>query len=159
MRIQGLAQAGIALGLALAMGGCGGPGDVLTGIAREAEKVGVDPHANDGLGIVGSWRLVALTEAGKPTVTVPQPDRFTAEFRAEGVVSLQADCNRCLGAFKAGGDGTLSIGGNMACQLAYCPSAPLDTTFASLVSNATTWTATDGGLELRSPAGVLQLRR
>jgi heat shock protein HslJ len=155
MKTQGLAKAGMAVGLALVLGACAPSAATLLEKSGLLETVG-DAHASDP-GLVGSWQLASLTENGKPPVEVTEPARFTAEFRAEGVISLRADCNRCLGTYKTNGE-ALTVG-PMACQRAYCPSAPLDTTFAQLVSRSTAWTATQDGLELRSDAGQLRLKR
>ena len=46
----------------------------------------------------------------------------------------------------------------MACTRAYCASAPLDSKFVALVGQATAWRSVDGGLELRSEAGVLRFQ-
>ena len=86
-----------------------------------------------------------------------EPERFTAEFGADGRVSLRADCNRCSGGYTAT-TGALAVG-PMACTRAYCSSAPLDMTFTMLVGEATTWTAAKSSLELRGDSGVLRLRK
>ena len=78
------------------------------------------------------------------------------DFTADGRVSLRADCNRCSAAYEATTN-SLAVG-LMACTRAYCASAPLDTTFAALVGQATSWRVVDGGLELRSEAGVLRFQ-
>jgi len=107
----------------------------------------------------GTWRLASLREAGQPEVVVGQPGLFTAEFGADGRVSLVADCNRCGAGYRAG-DRDLSVG-LMACTRAYCvATAPLDTTYTVLVNNARTWSVSgDGRLELASDAGTLRFQR
>jgi hypothetical protein len=47
----------------------------------------------------------------------------------------------------------------MACTLAYCQTAPLDTTYVSLLLDSSSWTVEDGHLELRSASGVLRFER
>ena len=84
-------------------------------------------------------------------------DVGSAEFAANGRVSLRADCNRCSGGYIAT-TGALTVS-PMACTRAYCSSAPLDTTFTMLVGQATVWTASNGSLELRGESGVLRLRK
>ena len=113
--------------------------------------------AQGRLGLVGTWQLVSVTEKGNASVTVGEPERFTAAFGADGRVSLRADCNRCSGGYTAT-TGALTVG-PMACTRAYCSSAPLDLTFTMLVSEATTWTAAKSSLELRGDSGVLRLRK
>ena len=143
--------------LALTVAACGGSAGSLTSSTTPPLETGGGSTSQARSGLVGDWQLVTLTETGHASMAVSEPQRFTASFRSDGLVSLRADCNRCTGGYTAT-RGTLAVG-PMACTRAYCSSAPLDTTFASLVQGATTWTATDGRLELRSDAGVLGLRR
>src|SRR5262249_23286517 len=107
----------------------------------------------------GVWRLATLRPAGQTEVTIANPDLFTAEFTAQGRVSLRADCNRCAGGYRAGRT-SLTVG-PMACTRAYCvATAPLDSTFEALVSGAETWSAPDEQhLEVASAAGRLRFQR
>src|SRR5262249_28019864 len=147
----------MSFGLMLGAAACGTTAGSLTSSTPPPSAVGGGASSQDRPGLLGDWQLVTLTESGRPSVGVAEPQRFTASFGADGLVALRADCNRCSGTYSAGG-ARLTVG-PMACTRAYCSSAPLDTTFASLVQGATTWTAANGGLELRSDAGVLKLRR
>jgi heat shock protein HslJ len=106
----------------------------------------------------GTWRLVSLQEAGEPVSDIGAAT-FTAEFGADGRLSLAADCNRCSAVYEAG-DRSLRIG-VLACTRAYCAaSAPLDTTYTNLVDSARTWSVgEDGRLELTSAAGTLRFTR
>jgi heat shock protein HslJ len=149
-------RVGMGLGLALATA-CSGPAVTTTGPTRPMPSAGAGAQAASPSGLAGSWRLVSLTEDGKPPVGVSEPDRFTATFGEGGRLTLRTDCNRCAGAYTEK-PGALSVG-LMACTLAQCPSAPLDTTFGMLVQQATTWKSADGALELRGDAGVLHLQR
>jgi heat shock protein HslJ len=107
----------------------------------------------------GTWRLVSLRESGHDEVRVADPGAFKAEFAADGRVELQADCNRCGGTYTAGRP-NLKVG-PLACTRAFCnATAPLDTTFTSLVGSAQTWTSSDDQhLELASASGVLRFQR
>jgi heat shock protein HslJ len=107
----------------------------------------------------GTWRLVAVRANGQAEQPVTQPELFTAEFSSDGRASLRADCNRCLGIYKAGRT-TLSVG-PMACTRAFCTAtAPLDSTYQGLVSQAQTWNAPDDQhLELTSDEGSLRFSR
>ena len=91
----------------------------------------------------GTWRLVTLRETGHDEVRIADPGAFTVEFAADGhVCRVQADCNRG-GATYTAGSRNLKVG-PMACTRAFCTAtAPLDTTFASLVGSAQTWTSSD----------------
>jgi heat shock protein HslJ len=150
-------RAGLFAAWALAAAACGGSGAGPTEPAAPGGGSGGSATSQGDLAIVGRWRLVELVEAGKPAVSIGNPEAFTAEFSAEDRVSLRADCNRCAAAYSAQ-PSRLSVS-LMACTLAACASAPLDTTFAGLVSSSTSWTATGDGLELRSSSGTLRLRR
>jgi len=107
----------------------------------------------------GTWRLVSLRETGHDEIRIADPGAFTVEFAADGRVQVQADCNRC-GATYTAGSRDLKVG-PMACTRAFCTAtAPLDTTFASLVGSAQTWTSSDDQhLELASTSGVLRFQR
>jgi heat shock protein HslJ len=99
-----------------------------------------------------------LRETGQTEVQAPA-DAFTAEFTADGHVALRVDCNRCAGGYTAGAT-SLRVG-PMACTRAYCnATAPLDSTYESLLSGAETWTS-DGKsrLDVSSSAGVLHFQR
>lgn len=65
----------------------------------------------------GLWELQTF-ETGGNTVTVPNPERYTVEFTDEGRAAIQADCNRCTGAYEANGN-SLSIG-PLGCTRAFC---------------------------------------
>jgi len=105
----------------------------------------------------GTWQLVSLQQAGQAQVSAPGGATFSAEFGSDGRVSVAADCNRCGSTYQADRD-TLHVG-VMACTLAYCATAPLDTQFSGLVSAAESWSVANGELELRSAQGTLRLRR
>ena len=142
-------------GLVIVLGGCGlSDGPTLPGASLEnGSKAAV-------AGIpAGTWRLASLRQAGQAEVVIGQPGTFTAEFGADGRLSLVADCNRC-GAGYSAGDGSLSVG-LMACTRAFCTAtAPLDTTYTGLVESARTWSVSgDGRLELASDAGTLRFQR
>ena len=107
----------------------------------------------------GMWRLVALRANGQAELAIAQPELFTAEFGGDGGVRLRVDCNRCAGGYTAGRT-SLSVG-PMACTRAFCAAtAPLDSTYASLVSRAQSWSAPDDRhLELSSAAGSVRFSR
>lgn len=112
------------------------------------------PSAED---LTGAWQMVWLQPLGQPTVNAPTGVTFSANFGSDGRVSLRADCNTCNAGYTAT-DNTLAVS-RMACTLAACPSAPLDTQFAGLVQSAQWWGLVDDQLELSSEAGRVRLRR
>ncbi len=107
--------------------------------------------------LAGLWKLDSLQEAGQPAVSVTSPERFTARFGSQGQVDLVADCNRCTAAFTAT-EATLKVN-LMACTVAYCTTAPLDTKFAGLVGASTGWSVSGERLSLVSSSGTLRLKR
>lgn len=149
-------QGWLVVAWALLAAACGGSGGGPTGPVLGGDGDG-SATSQQRLGLTGRWQLVTLAEAGKPAVSIAEPERFTADFAADGRLSLRADCNSCGGGYSAQA-ASLEVG-LMACTLAACPSAPVDTTFAGLVGGATAWTATADRLELRSTAGTLSFRR
>ena len=141
--------------LMLGLAGCGLNGAASLPEAPSAS--GSAPTVGAGLP-AGTWRLVALREAGQAEVAIARPDLFTADFGADGRVHLRADCNRCTGAYTSGA-GSLTVG-PMACTRAYCAAtAPLDDTFTKLASEAKAWNLSGRGLELSSEAGTLRLQQ
>jgi heat shock protein HslJ len=146
----------VSLGLALGMTACAGSTSSPTGPAAPGGANGTEAGQGN-LALVGSWEAVSVQPAGASAVVVEEPPRFTAEFRADGTLALRADCNRCACGYTAGA-GSLTTT-PMACTLAACPSAPLDTQFAGLVGGATSWTVAGDRLDLASTAGVVHMRR
>ena len=157
MTRQAFAKRSAGVVLMVATVACGGSAERLTGVALPPSEGGGTLTTQSRLDLVGAWQLVSVAETGNAFVTVGEPERFTAEFGADGRVSLRADCNRGSGGYTATAS-ALTVG-PMACTRAYCSSAPLDMTFTKLVSEATTWTAAKGSLKLRSDSGVLRLRK
>jgi heat shock protein HslJ len=111
----------------------------------------------DAGSLLGTWRLTALQQSPGPAVPITDPSLFTATFGADGKVNVKADCNVCNGSYTAQGQ-QIEIG-PMACTLAYCQSAPLDTRYTELLQSATTWSVQGVVLELRSSQGLLLYRR
>lgn len=152
-----LAHMGVGIVLMAVATACGGSADRLTGSPADPAQAGGSASNQAPLDLLGSWQLVSATPTGSAPIDAGEPGRFTAEFASDGRVSLRADCNRCSGGYSATAS-ALTVG-PMACTRAYCSSAPLDTTFAMLVSQATAWSAATGRLELRGDSGVLRLRK
>ncbi len=143
------------LGAALAFTACAADG-TLPVAGATLPTVSGSGTTQDGAALAGTWKAGARAPAGEASLTIGEPERFTAEFR-DGRVSLVADCNRCTAGYVAGA-GTLKTT-PMACTRAYCASAPADTQFSALVSSATAWTLAGDRLELSSAAGSVRLRR
>lgn len=114
------------------------------------------PQATPAL--TGTWQMVSLQRAGQAQQPAPAGVTLTADFRNDGQVFLQADCNACRSGYEAGPGGALTVG-PMACTRAYCSSSPVDTDFAGLVSAARQAVVTEHSLTLTSESGSVLLRR
>lgn len=149
-----------ALPLALGLSACAGTPQAPVQPSPVADA---GPGRDGGAGsqstaaIRGAWQLVSLQKAGQEAVALPAGHRFSADFQADGRVSLVADCNRCAAGYTAGAE-SLEVG-LMACTRAYCSTAPVDTDFAGLVNAARRWSVTGEELQLTSETGSLRLRR
>jgi heat shock protein HslJ len=149
----------MALPLALAVGACSdSPAGPLSATQLPAiEGGGGQTSGSAALALLGSWKLVRIEKAGQAPQDVTAPDKFIADFSADGRLSARTDCNRCSGGYTATAR-ALAVG-PMACTLAACSSSPLDTDFAGLLSEASSWEATDSRLTLRSANGQLVMVR
>jgi heat shock protein HslJ len=106
----------------------------------------------------GVWKLQSMQLTGASSSFVPDdPDRFTVEFKSDGLVGVVADCNSCGGSYSVSGD-QLSVP-QMACTLALCATAQ-GGEFASIIDGTSTLDK-DGEdtLEIVSSEGRLTLKR
>ncbi|MCG6922354.1 MAG: META domain-containing protein [Acidobacteria bacterium] len=154
--LQGIAGLSLALGLAACQSGPGGLTRPTPPPTSEAPDDG-NSGSRSTASLLGEWQLVSLQEAGQGVVVAPADHRFSADFTSEGRVHMTADCNRCFAEYSATPD-SIEVG-PAGCTLAYCITAPLDTTFAGLVSAAREWSVLDEKLTLSSEDGTLTLRR
>ena len=104
------------------------------------------------------WKLRSFQPSGSTNVAVPNADSFTLEFRADGKMSVRADCNRCGGTYVVAGE-TLVLGSNAACTRAFCSSAPVDQQYVRTLAGATITQTAGDTLKAVSPAGVLTFGR
>jgi len=154
--LQGVAGLSLALGLAACQSGPGGLTSPTPPPTAEAPDGGTSGGGSTA-SLLGEWQLVSLQEAGQAVVAAPAGHRFSADFTSEGRVHMAADCNRCFAEYSAAPD-SIEVG-PAGCTLAYCVTAPLDTTFAGLVSAARQWSVSGEELTLGSEDGTLTLRR
>ena len=133
--IRGVLLAALAIGLAACGDDAAGPSTIPSGV----------------------WKLGTLQRADFVVVSIEEPDKFTAEFGNDGQLAVRADCNRCGASYQSAG-GTLSVG-LMACTLAYCASAPLDTEYAGILQGAQSYDASGDALTIRGPGGTLRFHR
>lgn len=145
-----------AFGLAVSVVACGGSALGPAAPTSPEGPLGGGVVAQGVRPLIGTWKAVSV-KVGSEETLVPESVKLTAEFQADGRLSLVADCNRCAAGYSATPD-TLSVT-PMACTRAYCSSAPLDEHFAGLVSAATSWSATAHTLDLSCPTGSVHLQR
>jgi heat shock protein HslJ len=133
----------------------------IRGILLAASAIGLASCGHDATGPStipsGTWKLGTLQRVDWSVVTIEDPSRFTAEFGSDGQLAVRADCNRCGASYQSAG-GTLSVG-LMACTLAYCPSAPLDSEYAGLLQGAQSYDSSGETLTVRGPGGTLHFHR
>ena len=101
-----------------------------------------------------TWHLESLQRANAGGAVSPPGGSFTLHFRDDGRLEVRADCNGCGGSYSLDG-GTLDVG-LLACTRAFCPSAPFDTDYVTLLESATTVERDGDTLVLRGSAGVLR---
>lgn len=106
----------------------------------------------------GVWKLQSMQLTGAASPFVPDnPDRFTVEFKSDGVIGVVADCNSCGGSYSVSGD-QLSVP-EMACTLVLCPT-PNGGQFASIIDGTASLDKNgDDTLDVVSPEGRITLRR
>jgi heat shock protein HslJ len=73
-------------------------------------------------------------------------------------VTVRADCNTCAGTYRADA-GSLTIGPQLACTRAACPSAPLDQEYVTALAGATSYVVAGSRLAIFSTGGVLRFSR
>jgi heat shock protein HslJ len=91
-------------------------------------------------------------------VDVPAPERFTIAFDANDRVTIRADCNTCAGMYQAA-TSSLTIGPQLACTQAACPSAPFDREYVTALAGATSYGVAGNDLTIASTGGILGFSR
>ncbi len=101
--------------------------------------------------LTGTWTLTALQPAGQPSQA--SPATYTISF-VDGRVSTRVDCNMCSGTF-AVSEQTLTVGPNLACTRAACPTMAFETLYASILGGDHTVEVSGNTLVLSSARGRL----
>lgn len=99
----------------------------------------------------GTWTLTALQPAGQGSQA--SPATYTISF-GDGQVSLRADCNVCAGTFSVSGQ-TLTVGPNLACTRAACPTMAFETLYETMLGGDHTVAVAGNTLVLTSARGRL----
>lgn len=116
------------------------------------------PEGAPSVALLGRWNLILLHDAVEGSEhVVEEPGTFAVEFLEGGRFSAKADCNVCNGGYEAEA-GVLSVDPLVACTLAYCQSAPLDTRFVGVLTRAQRYRLDADLLEITSSEGRLVLR-
>ena len=90
------------------------------------------------------WQAIAITDSAGATTEIDAPERYTAQFLPEGVILIQADCNRGrLPYTSADGDWTVGVG---MLTMAMCPPDSHDHAFVATLSGATSYAFDADGL-------------
>jgi heat shock protein HslJ len=105
-----------------------------------------------------AWVLISLQDPEGPVTPVDE-GKFTADFGTDGDLFIGADCNVCSAGYTASPDGAIEVTHAIPCTRAYCPSAPLDARYLTLLKAARSWSIGSAGLELSSAAGSLLFQR
>jgi heat shock protein HslJ len=105
----------------------------------------------------GTWTLQSMQAAGHAAQPVPAGASYTLAF-ADGRVSLRADCNSCGGTYTLSGD-MVTLGPNLACTRAACPTMEFEATYLGVLSGDATATLSGSRLVLTSPRGTLSFSR
>lgn len=101
--------------------------------------------------LTGTWTLTALQPTGQPSQASPAAYAITF---IDGRISTRVDCNVCNGAFALAGQ-TLTVGPNLACTRAACPTMAFETLYTSILSGDHTAEVTGNTLMLSSSRGRL----
>jgi putative lipoprotein len=115
------------------------------------EPVGVPPVVGDDL--LGTWQWLRSTYNDDTELVVDDPSRYTVEFKADGTLGIQADCNQLSWTYTREGE-SLSINDFGPTTLAQCPPDSLDQQFLKDLREVATYGMHEGNLVLNIRADV-----
>lgn len=101
--------------------------------------------------LTGTWTLSSLQPAGQPAQA--SPAAYTISF-ADGRVATRVDCNQCAGTFAVAGQ-TLTVGPNLACTRAACPTMAFESLYTSILGGDHSVEVSSNTLVLSSARGRL----
>lgn len=105
----------------------------------------------------GGWTLTSMQAAGRGVQPVPAGAAYTLSF-ADGRFSVRADCNSCGGTYALAGN-TVTLGPNLACTRAACPTMQFEASYTNVLSGDSTVTLSGNTLVLTSRRGALYFSR
>ena len=86
--------------------------------------------------MAGTWDLTSIQTDKGGVQTVPGAASYTLTF-TDNRVSTKADCNVCGGGVTFAGE-TITIGPNLACTRAACPTMAFETVYESILAGSST---------------------
>jgi heat shock protein HslJ len=101
--------------------------------------------------LTGTWVLTSLQATGQAAQASPAV--YNLSF-TDGRVSTRVDCNSCSGTFAVSGQ-TLSVGPNLACTRAACPTMAFEALYTSILSGDHAVEVSGNSLVLSSARGRL----
>jgi heat shock protein HslJ len=104
--------------------------------------------------VQGEWQLQGFELNNGSTVTIPNPEKFTARFDADDAVHLTVDCNVCNGSYEAKGN-SLTLG-LLACTLAYCGDDSLDSDYMAALGSVSTYARQGAELRMNYADGTMR---
>jgi heat shock protein HslJ len=107
--------------------------------------------------IAGTWKLVSLQRSGQSVQTAPADAEYALTLTGDRA-SARADCNSCGGAFAVSGQ-TVTVGPNMACTRAACPTMAFESSYTAILAGQSTALVEGNTLTLDSSRGRLLFRR
>jgi len=106
------------------------------------------------INIVWKWQTLNDVAAGAST-RVPEPDKYTIVFYADGITKGQADCNTFSGTYAQGSDFTISVTPDV---MAACDQGSMDQEFLNLLDEVAAGGPDGaGGLMLQTAGGAQKL--
>jgi len=105
----------------------------------------------------GAWTLTSMQAAGQGVQPVPAGAAYTLSF-ADGRFSVRADCNSCGGTYTLAGN-TVTLGPNLACTRAACPTMQFEASYTNVLSGEATVALSADTLILTSARGTLYFTR
>ena len=104
--------------------------------------------------IVWKWQTLEDVAAGAST-RVPEPDKYTIVFYADGTTTGQADCNTFSGTYSQGTDFTINVTPDV---MAACDQGSMDQQFLNLLDDVVAGGPDGaGGLMLQTAGGAQKL--
>ena len=105
----------------------------------------------------GTWTLASMQAAGQAPQAVPAGARYDLTF-TDGRFSVRADCNSCGGTYSLAGS-TVTLGPNLACTRAACPTMEFEATYTNVLTGEATVALAGNTLTLTSTRGALSFTR